>query len=502
MDWGSKLDDFGRQLLKAIGADPDWLPTDHNPISEELKRNHQLVSDLEETYDFFSSKTCRAAMSRAAVICQMNVYDNNGGPDGDGKPKGLRRQWYAWYKVDFAQRLSKQLGEEEFNGTGWAGRMSQTYGWLVDNAGVTYRDLWVDDASRMMEQNWDVLFQGCHIILAVEKDSLFADFKAAGKALGARSLVSGKGKQSKAATEKLLREHFSWRPDHDPFTGEDPLIVLHISDHDFDGEAVIGPTFGNQPQRYTEHILEARVGIKPDHVDQDKWQDKWYEVKTHNAGYTKWAEEQGLFLAECLNGMCAHRWPAQGVNGEIWYNDGHECPICGTMTQLTIKAGKEIRDQPYGFEVEAMPTRSYYGLIVDALLQVLPFDYIIKRLREECTADAYSAAQTITDQVCQDNESYQALLKEFERLEKVKETFEIEMRDRLQGLGQPHVGDWEDDDDDPEPEEYRGWVQKANDWTGPWRPFSRADRTASLVGFLREDAIDEIDSFTNERIEW
>lgn len=488
MDWGSKLDEFGRKLVEVIGAHPDWLPIDHNPVCEALK-SPDFIERLEAENDWFSTKSCRAAMSRAAVICQMQVYDNSGGPEGDYKGKGLRRQWYAWYKVDFAQPLSKQLGEEEFNGQGWAGRMSQTYGWLVDNIGVTYKDLWVDDASRMMERVWDSLFKDCHIILAVEKDSLFADFKAAGKALGARSLVSGKGKQSKAATEKLLREHFDWSPDHDPFTCEDPLIVLHISDHDFDGEAVIGPTFGVQPRRYTEHVLEARVGIKPDHVDRDKWRDKWYEVKVSNAGYVRWAEAKALFLATCSG--CDHQWPVLGLTSNF-------CPRCGSFPfSMYIK---EVT--PHGFEVEAMPTKSYYGLIVDALLQVLPFDYIVKRLREECTADAYSAAQTITDQICEDNESYQALLKEFERLEKVKEAFEIKVRDGFQEIGEPHVGDWEDEDDDPEPEEYRGWVEKANDWTGPWRPFMRSSRTASLVEWLEKEAADKVESFVKEVIKW
>lgn len=501
MNWESRLDEFGRKLLHAIGTQPEWLPTDRNPVCEALKQNSHLLNDLEETYDWFNKTTCRLALSKVATICQMVVYDANGGPDGDSSPKGLRRQWYAWYKVDFAQHLSEMLDEDEFNGTLWAGRLSQTYAWFVDEAGVTYRDLWVDDSSRMMEHYWDRLFEGCHIVVAVEKDSLFADFTAGAKALGARSVLSGKGKNSKAATEKLLREHFGWTSDHNPFSEDEPLIVLHISDHDFDGEAVIGPTFGEQARRYTSHVLEARVGIWPENVERGEWLDKWYSVKTNNKGYERWAEEKGLFLAECS--VCGHLWPVKGAEarGQDGWARAHICPSCqGESLNLVVRVGLEIVNQPHGFEVEALPTRSYYYLLVDALLRVLPFDYIIRRLREECTADAHSAAQAITEKICEANETYRTLLEEFDRLEAIKAEFENRARDALQSLGEPHVSDWESDDLDPEPEEYKEWVRGASSWTGPWRPFQRSNRTEKLVQFLRETQGDLIAQLESESI--
>jgi hypothetical protein len=428
----------------------------------------------------------------------MAVYDHNDGPDGDGKPKGLRRQWYSWFKTRFAQPFSAQLaahGDEKemdgFDGTGWAGRLSTVYGALVDSKNVTYRDLWVDDASRMMDRNWQALFNGCHIIIAVEKDSLFADFKAGSKALGAISLVSGKGKQSKAATEKLLREHFGWRPTHDPFSEDRPLIILHISDHDFDGEAVIGPTFGEQARRYTDHILEARVGIKPENVDD--WQSDWYDVKTTNNGYITWAESVGLYLAECP--VCAGKWPVQGIGP-------HECPICETETTLVIKMGKKVIDQPHGFEVEALPTRNYYRLLVDALLQVLPFETIVERLRDECTASHYDAAETIKNGILQHNDSYQALLREFDRLEEIKAEFEERVKSHFQEAGYNHVSDWRHLEPDPTPDEYEAYVEDANDWSEPWRPFSRELRTRELTEFLRQDQYSHIVDYENEIIEW
>lgn len=486
--WETKLNSFGRNLLWALGCDPDYLPTDHNPIIRAL-----ADGDFVERYgdlDGFNMKS----VSTVATICQMVVYDANGGPDGDRKPKGLRRQWYAWFKTRFAQPFSKQLNDKtppEKWGIYWNGRQSTVYADLVDNSGVTYRDLWVDDASRMMDEWYETLFSGFNVIVAVEKDSLFADFKAAAHALGAKSLVSGKGKQSKAATEKQLREHFGWRPDRDPFSEENPLIVLHISDHDMDGEAVIGPTFGNQATRYTDHILEARVGIKPGQVEREEWGEHWYEVKTSNNGYIGWAEREAVFAHECA---CGETWLDVGVESQ--------CPFCLRRNALSVKVNKELVNQPYGFEVEALPTSAYSSLLVDALLTVVSWDHIVSRLRDECQANSYDAARRVQQRILNDNASYQALLKEFDRLEEIKAEFEDRVAQELRALGEPHVGDWRDEEDDPEVEDFQRHVETARDYTGPWRPFSRDLRTTKLVEWLEENETSVIDQFTDEVLDW
>ncbi|HUX76671.1 MAG TPA: hypothetical protein VMY40_08545, partial [Anaerolineae bacterium] len=112
MDWTQFLDDFGKAMLRRIDVDPERLPTDHNPITDALK-----VSDfvaLHEDMDGFS----RIALSRLATICQMAVFDWQEGPEGDGKPKALRRHWYAWYKTHFAQPFARQLGDVSVNAQG------------------------------------------------------------------------------------------------------------------------------------------------------------------------------------------------------------------------------------------------------------------------------------------------------------------------------------------------------------------------------------------------
>ncbi len=514
MDWNRVISEFGFALLQAIDPDILWngLPTDSNPITDALAQG-DFVTEFGEI-DGFS----RMAVSKLATICQMVIFDEVGGPEGDGKPKALRRHWYQWYKSKFAQPFAAQMGDVTTNAQGisemkdlsWTGRLSQTYAWFVDHTDATYKDLWVEDASRMMAQNFETLFQDCHIIVAVEKDSLFGDFQVPAAALGAKAIYSGKGKSSKAAIEKLLRDYFEWGSDWDStveFTADTPLIILHISDHDFDGESVIGPTFAEQARRYTPHILEARVGIKPEAVlDAGKtWEGSWYQVKVSNKGYQRWANREALFVAECT--QCGHHWAVQGVldmdkvvtlnvpEEEIVQASRHECPLCNGPATW-ILAGKNTA---HGFEVEALTTRDYRALLVRTLLEVLPFEYIVRRLREDCTADHWQAAETATVNILKGNESYQVLTTEVERLAQIQAIFEGRVRDELYRIGEPHVSDWENDDDDPESQDFENFVDRAS-WAAPWRPFDRENRTASLVGWLEEEA-DEAKELAAEEVE-
>ena len=207
-DWVSLIDTWGMELLYELGYNPYDLPTDHNPITKAVKADVFFVGEHEHDKRFN-----RTSVSRLATICQMIVYDHQGGPEGDHKPKALRRHWYAWYKVNLAIPLSLQYGDDPNEakwGLLWAGRLSTTYANFVDRDDITYKDLWVEDGSRMIKRFAEELFRDANIIIAVEKDSLFPDFEEAGTALGAKVLYSGKGKSSKAAIERVLRENFQW----------------------------------------------------------------------------------------------------------------------------------------------------------------------------------------------------------------------------------------------------------------------------------------------------
>lgn len=506
-NWSNKVDGWGRSLLRQLGYDPDYLPRDHNPITRALRENPQFVAENEADLAFN-----RISLSKLATICQMVVFDAVGGPERDNKPKALRRHWYQWYKVHFAQPLALQYGDFEIvggartiNDIAWTQRLSQTYAYFVDEEDVTYDDLWVEDASRMMERIDQELFRGANILVAVEKDSLFSDFRTAAKALGARAIYSGKGKSSKAAIERMLRDHFGWSEEprynyetheyEEVFTANNPLVVLHVSDHDFDGEAVIGPTFGEQARRYTPHVLEARIGIVPQVVSEKGYalEDTMYSVKISHKGYVSWAEENALFLGRCT--WCGKPQVVQGV-----HSNGHVSDCCSAPFEA-LRLGKG-GDTAYGLEVEAMTVRDYHDLIVRALLEVLPFDYIVNRLRHHIKADPWTAAQRVRANIQAKNEDYQRLLEEFQRLEEIKNEFDRNVENILYAIAEDHQGDFWEDGDDPEPEDFEEHVVEARDYTGPWRPFSTERRTDLLVEWITENEQTLIEDLQNEAIDF
>lgn len=387
--------------------------------------------------------------------------------------------------------------------------LSTTYSHYVDKLDVTYHDLWVRDASRMMKSFYQKLFRDCQIVVCIEKDSAFEDFETAAKAIGATAVYSGKGKSSKGAIEKLLQEAFQWNPEYpgDPFHETSPLIVLVVSDFDFDGHAVIDPTFSEQISRYTNHVVSQRVGIMPDQFlalsgktfEQAFASNDAYKLKIKNDGYIKWSAENALFWHEC--GDCGHGFVAQG--GDYKDKTGHShycfvtCPKCDAFTDfVNIDKNSDAR----GFEVEALYTRQYYKLIVDALLKVLDFDYLVSKLRDECQASSHDAVAPIKQDILDANESYQRLLAEFERLEKVKKEFEDRVERSLHDVAKCNTSMFRKLEDDPLPEDFREYVSKASGYVTPWRPFSARKRTVKLTAWLRDTMSRIIGNFITEVI--
>lgn len=495
MNWKLFIGEFGREVAQRFSfpAYPDY-----NPLTRALKEDEHFVDKLKEIPGY-----SQAAVSRLATAYQMFVYDNQNGIERDGEPKALRRHWYSWFKTQFAQLFADQLGDytlkdgvKVYDDRKWAGLLSQTYAYFVDTGEITYRDLWVRDSSRMMQEIPFELFYRANIVIAVEKDSLLQDFVRPATALGARVVYSGKGKSSKAAIELMLRKHFNWYSERDrQYT---PLYILHITDHDYDGESVIGPTFGKQARRYSDHVYEARVGIKPEHVRELKGEDElsehWYSIKVVNKGYEAWALDKALYSASCLN--CGAQFVSEGYtedDDESELRRG-ECPHCGS-TRCEI-----VDDTAHGFEVEALETRNYYALIVDALLQLMDFREIVEKLRDECKAQAWEVADDLVrNEIASRNASYKRLLEEIERLQDVRTNFENRINEELVTLAEPHEEDFRDEDEDPEPEDFREHVRSRS---YVWRPFRTADRNASLKKLLLEDYADEIEALCEEEIEF
>jgi hypothetical protein len=509
------LTEWDKKVLGFLGAD-NFLPGDTNPLTDALAegpgwgQNHgepvTVIAALDKE-PWFNINKSLSRLSRLAVLCQLAVYNKKGGPDGDGEARGLRRSWYAYYKTRFAQLLSDQVydltGKRPAD-NGWDGRMSVTYSELVDE-GMTYLGLWVDDASRMRENLGRALFDGLHILFCVEKDSLFDDFIPIAKYLGAKVVCSGKGKQSKGSTEKILRDGFRWTEDFDPFTEDDPLIVISVTDHDYDGRDVIAPTFAAQCNRYTSHVKEAHIGIDPLDVPMAHWESSWYNVKVKDKTYIEWAEREAVFSVECPE--CENLYLVRGIN------TGERCPKCFSEPgALVVKTGKEVLEfegiqavQAHGFEVEALPTRAYYTLAVDALLSLVPWEKIVANLRRECVADQYSATELIKDSILAENADYQdilAFLAEYDRVLQIKSEFEREVENHFYGIARNHVGDWEDLEDDPDPSDLAEYVVSAEKYDGAWRPFSIGKRTSKLVAWLEENQAEEIEEFKDKPINW
>ena len=423
------LTDFDWRILRRVGVE-NRLPVDHNPITRALAANEHFAAELG------ISKKQLTALSRLAVLCQMAVFDAAGGPEQDGERKALRRHWYNYFKTQFAQPFSRQMGEDLQDkkwGDNWAKRISDVYADLVVSTDLTYHDLWVFDGSRMMDVGNVRIAAGYNLIVCVEKDTLFPDFQAAARRLGARALYSGKGVSSLAAVEKVLREAFGWGAWNCQLDRSEPLYVIHISDYDYDGEAVIGPTFGTQCRVFVDNVIEARVGITPEQVTADgqSLEAKWYEVSTPHATAKTWATEKGL-------------------------------------------EGK------YGFEVEAVRVRFFHRVLVDTFLSLVNFGDLVDAMRAECTPDVWDAAREARDAYLEDDATYQ-------RIKQAVSDYEAAVHDVLYQAGHRLAGEVSPPDDDVTEDDYREHVGNSQAG-GVWRPFSEAEQTEELARLLLDDA--------------
>lgn len=442
-------------------------------------------------------------IGRLVVIAQMLLYDHISGPEMDGKPKGLRRHWYAYFK-QFSQMLAFALGKTRKNDEGndemidvqWSGRLSKIYAAFVDSGAVTYRDMWVEDASRMMNifDSYDRLFPGFQLILAVEKDSLFGDFVQAAKAMGAMAIISGKGKNSKAAAELMLRRlgwgHSQWSNN----LGDHPTLVIHLSDHDFDGEAVIGPTFAEQLRRYLDDVREARIGVKPSQVEQsvDSPWDASYALKTSNEGYSTWAYEKALFWATCSS--CNHSQYVIGLGGaDILPNEdvvtGYECDQCSGALIVT----QEDLSQPHGFEVESLRTAEYYKAIVDAVCELLPFEEIVVELRNEARPSEGDVLSALKRQLLEQLSQYQMIDAAINTLQNAQWDLQTKFNTLLETAVPDAVeateDEWWNDGNDPSIDDLKDHVVSSarSGYASPYRPFNTNSRVEIVIDHVKQD---------------
>ncbi len=53
VNWSDRLDEFGRALITRLGHDPDFLPTDHNPITRALQQDG-FIEGIQDMEGFFT----------------------------------------------------------------------------------------------------------------------------------------------------------------------------------------------------------------------------------------------------------------------------------------------------------------------------------------------------------------------------------------------------------------------------------------------------------------
>lgn len=499
VNWMGKLGVYATNFMYSLGVYPQDVQGyveqhNSNPLVDELRDDPE--SFVAAAMAAGDGKVNMVGVCRAVVLVQMALFDHVGGPERDHKEKALRRHWYSYFK-QFAQMFAFAIGNtttnakgvEEMNDLQWSGRLSQVYAAFVDDGELTYKQLWVKDGSRMMEVFHDKLYGSFNVILAVEKDSLYPDFVQAAKALGALAIISGKGKNSKAAAELLLR-NLGWDDDRQHPFGHDPLYVLHISDHDYDGQAVIGPTFADQFRRYLTDVREARVGVLPRQVREVEGEGFWnasYQVKVNNKGYREWADKEGVFWGTCLN--CGTDQPVISCDPA----DMISWSRCESCDQTEVRVQEDAYDKPHGFEVEALRSQDYYRAMVDALLTLVNWDDIDYGLRAQARPNEYSVLESLKSAALENNPRYQKIRAAIRVLEdaegQLQASFDETLGDYVREAISETESEWFWLEETVEVDELKDHVVRSarSSWANAWRPFSSHEREKIVLDALEKN---------------
>jgi len=210
--------------------------------------------------------------------------------------RSLRSFWYSTVKPSLDKLgLLTENDSTEAALTRWDGELSRYVAELVRAGEVTYQGLRIVDNSRQrmtpgISYNTPDLDTYAYkttaapypnIIISTEKDTVYSIIEGIARFFGC-SCISGKGQNSLAAMEDLLRN-----------MGEDgrPVYILTLTDYDPAGY-YIAQTFKNQvedlqaAQGIRRRVYIHRIGITPDQLDPDEVIQNWYTPKP--AGLEKW----------------------------------------------------------------------------------------------------------------------------------------------------------------------------------------------------------------------
>lgn len=219
--------------------------------------------------------------------------------------RSLRGFWYSTVKptLDKLGKLEEKDSTEE-GLTKWDGELSRNMADLVRLGAVSYQDLRIVDTSRQRDtpsslyrtvdpQTYGYQVTAApypNIIISTEKDTVYGIIADIANFFGC-SAISGKGQNSLAAMEDLLRqmEETAENPDA-------PIYILTMTDYDPAGY-YIANTFYNQVQDLRaglgikRQVRIKRIGIFPSQLTADEVTQNWYTPKPANLD--KWLEETG-----------------------------------------------------------------------------------------------------------------------------------------------------------------------------------------------------------------
>lgn len=219
--------------------------------------------------------------------------------------RSLRSFWYSTVKptLDKLGRLGKDDNTEK-GLTNWDSKLSLYMAELVRMGQVTYKELHIVDTSRQRftpaayYSNDNLETYGYqvtaapypNIIISTEKDTVYGIISGIATFFGC-SAISGKGQNSLAAMEDLLRNMDAASDDPDA-----PIYILTMTDYDPAGY-YIAETFrrqvmdlrGNLGIRRTVKI--ERIGIFPHQLTPDEVTQNCYTPKP--AGLDKWLRVTG-----------------------------------------------------------------------------------------------------------------------------------------------------------------------------------------------------------------
>lgn len=423
-----------------------------------MERGASALLDMLRTMDIQDITLIGA--SRMAVVCQSVHYASVGGPDGDGRPRALRRAWYHWYK-SFAQDLCHIVGEDVQSkdwSTRWAGRMSEAYADIVRAGFVDYLDLYILDGSRLMWINPAPLTEETGIVICVEKDSLFGDILPMAQAIGALAIVSGSGQPSFAATEKLLRDL--------NLSDDRTIWFIALSDYDRAGFS-IQESFSIQGSRWVDSGT-GRAGIMPFQVEEAgvPIQDVMYEVPMRNKADHTWGDAHGLHYARC--DTCDRLTIIEGAT--------RPCRNCEGGTARSVKG-------PFGLEVEAVPTRSFAESMASmAVADNTDMTELVHRLRDQALPDVEEALLQAARRVAIKNPWFQHLNNVRRQIDEALFGYLLVAADRVRDDGYSKQDDYYGVGDDPTFEDFVRYVENAyGDDVQAWRPFPVEERTRALA---------------------